>query len=49
MDSDNDVSGQLKSLLHDMVRDSERLIPKGAGKNHPAVLNAKSKKELMNK
>ena len=49
MDSDNNVSEQLSSLLRDMARDSEKLIPKGAGKNHPAVLNAKSKKDLLRK
>ena len=46
MDENNDVSEQLLSLLHDMSNDSMKLIPKGAEKNHPSVLNAKSKMKL---
>ncbi len=47
MDSNKDVSEQLLSLLKDMTEDSLKLIPKGAGKNHPAVLNAESKKNIL--
>ena len=44
---DINISEQLLSLLKDMAHDSEKLIPKGAGNNHPSVLNAKSKKDLL--
>ena len=47
MDSGNDVSEQLLSLLADMAEDSVKLIPKGAKNNHPSRLNAKSKKDLL--
>ena len=49
MDSDKNVSEQLTALLADMAEDSIKLIPKGAGKNHPSVLNAKSKINLLMK
>ena len=47
LDSEEDISYQLTALLEDMTAGSERLIPKGAGKNHPAVKNAESKRELL--
>lgn len=47
MDNKNDVSEQLLSLLSDMAKDSIKLIPKGAKNNHPSVLNAKSKINLL--
>ncbi|MBQ6774462.1 MAG: serine hydrolase [Synergistaceae bacterium] len=46
-DKNINISNQLLSLLKDMARDSEKLIPKGAGNNHPSVLNAKSKRDLL--
>lgn len=49
MDSENDVSRQLLSLLIDMANDSKKLIPSGAGANHPSVLNSKSKFDLLKK
>jgi hypothetical protein len=48
MDSDKDVNAQLMSLLADMAGDSVKLIGKKAGKNHPSVMNAKSKIDLLN-
>ena len=47
MDSNNNVSEQLLSLLSDMAKDSITLIPQGVSKTHPSVLNAKSKISLL--
>ena len=47
MDSGNDVSEQLLSLLYDMAEGSLNLIPEGVNGNHPSVLNAKSKINLL--
>lgn len=47
IDSDKNISEQLISLLADMAENSLKLIPKGANKNHPSVLNAESKKNLL--
>ena len=47
LDSKDDISSQIAALLEDMTAGSERLIPKVAGKNHPAVKNFESKKELL--
>ena len=43
LDSDADITGELRALTLDMAEGSLKLIPKGAGKTHPAVRNAASK------
>ena len=47
LDGEDDISEQLESLLEDMTEGSERLIPEGAGKDHPAVRNAASKRDVL--
>ena len=49
MDSDEDISGQLKDLLADMVNESKKLIPEGVPEDgdHPAARNYQSKKCLL--
>ena len=47
MDSDADISGQLRDLLADMVAESEKLIPEGADAEHPYVKNAQSKRQVL--
>ncbi len=42
-------AGQLDSLLADMAEGSLKLIPNGAGKNHPSVRNAESKIDLLSR
>ena len=51
MDSEEDVSGQLLDLTAEMAIESLRRLPEGAtlAQEHPAVLNAKSKRELFEK
>ncbi len=49
MDSDKDISEQLNALVSDMAIDSMKLIPKNAAKNHPANLNAESKRAILKK
>lgn len=46
MDEEADVLPQLRALVEDMVNESEKLIPKGAPKGHPAIRNAESKAAL---
>ena len=43
LDEDTDISGQLIDLLADMAAESLKLIPEGAGEDHPYVKNARSK------
>jgi hypothetical protein len=49
MDSDEDISGQLKDLLADMVNESRKLIPEGVSKDgdHPAARNYQSKQAVL--
>lgn len=47
MDSDKNINAQLMSLLADMAGGSVKLINRKAGRNHPSVLNAKSKIDLL--
>ena len=51
MDSEEDVSGQLLDLTAEMAIESLRRLPEGVtlAQEHPAVLNAKSKRELFEK
>lgn len=49
MDEDRDISGQLLDLLKDMAAGSLKLIPDGAGRNHPNVKNALSKLAVLRK
>ena len=48
MDSDVDISEQLKSLTIDMAVEAKKLLPKGVSidSNHPAARNARSKQQL---
>ena len=43
LDSDSDITSQLSALTLDMAEDSLKLIPKGAGRDHPSVKNVQSK------
>ena len=43
LDEDTDISAQLMDLLADMAAESLKLIPDGAGSDHPSVKNAQSK------
>ncbi len=43
LDEDADITGQLMDLLADMAAESLKLIPEGAGSDHPNVKNAESK------
>ena len=43
LDEETDVSAQLMDLLADMAAESLKLIPDGAGSDHPSVKNAQSK------
>ena len=47
MDTETDISGQLLDLVADMAAESLKLIPEGAGKDHPYVLNARSKINVL--
>ena len=47
MDGEADVSGQLLDLTADMAMESMKLIPEGAGREHPKVLNALSKIDVL--
>ena len=49
MDSDADISVQLLDLLDDMAAESRKLIPQGAGDDHPRVRNAESKAAVLRK
>ena len=49
MDSDADIAPQLNDLLADMAAESLKLVPEGAGADHPAVKNALSKLELLSR
>ena len=49
MDTDTDISGQLLSLTADMAAESLKLIPDGAGADHPYVKNALSKISVLRK
>ena len=43
LDENRDISGQLMDLLADMTVESLKLIPEGAGGDHPNVKNVRSK------
>ena len=47
MDTDEDISGQLTSLLASMARESVELIPVDAAPDNPYYDNARSKLELL--
>ena len=49
LDSDADITNQLRALTLDMAEGSLTLIPKGAGRGHPAVRNAASKIAVFRK
>jgi CubicO group peptidase (beta-lactamase class C family) len=49
MDTDKDVSAQLLDLTADMAAESLKLIPEGAGPDHPYVKNALSKISVLRK
>ncbi|MBQ7221363.1 MAG: serine hydrolase [Synergistaceae bacterium] len=49
LDSDADITDELRALTLDMAEGSLRLIPKGAGRKHPAVRNAASKIAVFRK
>ncbi|WP_081641122.1 penicillin binding protein PBP4B [Butyrivibrio sp. XPD2006] len=48
MDTDVDISAQLKSLTQDMAVEAKKLLPKGVSidSNHPAAKSARSKQQL---
>lgn len=48
IDSNEDISEQLASLMLDMAEDSKKLIPEGSNNSHPAVRNSNSKLDLIN-
>ena len=47
LDEETDVSAQLMDLLADMAAESLKLIPDGAGSDHPSVKNAQSKISVL--
>lgn len=47
MDNSGDITGQLSALISDMAGGSLKLIPSGAGKNHPSRRNAESKRAVL--
>ena len=47
LDEETDVSAQLMDLLADMAAESLKLIPEGAGTEHPCVKNARSKTAVL--
>ena len=47
LDGETDVSGQLLDLAADMAAESLKLIPEGAGPDHPYVKNAISKIRVL--
>ena len=51
MDSDVDITAQLKDLTADMAAEAEKLIPEGVSSDsdHPLARNARSKKQLAKK
>ena len=49
MDSDQDVTKQLTSLLADMAAESSRMFPADAAPDHSPVLNAHSKEKVLEK
>lgn len=49
LDSDADITEELRALTLDMAQDSLKLIPKEAGKAHPSVSNAFSKIAVFRK
>ena len=49
LDSEADITEQLRSLTLDMAEDSLKLIPKGSGREHPAVKNAAAKITVFRK
>ena len=48
MDTDVDISQQLKSLTQDMAAEAKKLLPEGVSidSNHPVAKNARSKQQL---
>ena len=49
LDEDTDISGQLLDLIADMAAGSLKLIPEGAGAEHPNVKNARSRIAVLSK
>lgn len=49
LDTDSDITEELRALTLDMAESSLKLIPKGADKNHPAVKNAAAKITVFRK
>ena len=51
MDSDQDISDQLRALAEDMIAEAVKLIPEGESPDgdHPAAKNARSKQQLYEK
>ena len=49
LDANSDITSQLSALTLDMAEDSLKLIPKGAGRNHPSVKNVQSKIAVFRK
>ena len=49
MDSEEDITGQLKDLVADMAVEAQKLIPAGVSydSDHPAAKNARSKAQIM--
>jgi len=47
MDGDGDVTRQLVDLVADMAGESLKLVPEGAGAEHPYVKNARSKLDVL--
>lgn len=49
MDSNDDITDQLKSLVEDMAEEAKKLIPEGVSpdSDHPAAKNARSKEQLL--
>ena len=49
LDEETDISEQLMDLLADMAAESVKLIPEGAGADHPNVKNVRSKFSVLRK
>ena len=51
MDSDQDISDQLRDLTEDMIAGARRLLPEGVsdGSDHPAARNLRSKEQLYSR
>lgn len=51
MDSDQDISDQLRDLTEDMIAGARRLLPEGVSddSDHPAARNLRSKEQLYSR